>query len=179
MKAADRTGGSGFEHHREADVLFAERQLQGAVKGCTPAAAQNGADIDLRRARHGFDDQIVNAGVRRVPDGLGGRRDPKRGCGGQQPEAGAHPPYLRMRPPVLPAPSHSRYHGSTMLHGGPLWHLGLIAGTGLLFWSSWQATQVESERTKAIWPLLMLIGIVVALLAMLLIAVPDFFTAAD
>jgi len=66
-----------------------------------------------------------------------------------------------------------------MLHGGPLWHLGLIAGTGLLFWSSWQATQVESERTKAIWPLLMLIGIAVALLAMLLIAVPDFFTAAD
>jgi hypothetical protein len=66
-----------------------------------------------------------------------------------------------------------------MLHGGPIWHLGLLAGTGLLFWSSWQATQVERERTKAIWPILMLVGIAVALLAMLLIAVPDFFTAAD
>lgn len=66
-----------------------------------------------------------------------------------------------------------------MLRGGPLWHLGLLGGTALLFWSSWQATQVESERTKAVWPLLMLAGILLALLSMLLIAVPEFFTATD
>lgn len=66
-----------------------------------------------------------------------------------------------------------------MLQGGPWWHLGLFGGAALLFWSSWQATQVESERTKAIWPLIMLAAIVLALLSMLLIAVPDFFTATD
>ena len=66
-----------------------------------------------------------------------------------------------------------------MLKGGPLWHLGLLGGTALLFWSSWQATQVESERTKAVWPLLMLAGIALALLSMLLVAVPEFFTATD
>ena len=66
-----------------------------------------------------------------------------------------------------------------MLRGGPWWHLGLLGGTALLFWSSWQATQVESERTKAVWPLLMLAGIVLALLSMLLVAVPEFFTAVD
>jgi hypothetical protein len=66
-----------------------------------------------------------------------------------------------------------------MLHGGPWWHLGLVGGSALLFWASWKATQVESERVKAIWPMLMLLGLVVALLSMLLIAVPDFFTATD
>lgn len=66
-----------------------------------------------------------------------------------------------------------------MLAGGPYWHLGLVGGTVMLFWTSWQATQVESERTKAIWPILMLVAILLALLSMLLIAVPDFFTATD
>jgi hypothetical protein len=66
-----------------------------------------------------------------------------------------------------------------MLQGGPLWHLGLLGGSALVFWASWRATQVESERTKAIWPLLMLAGILLSLLSMLLIAVPDFFTASD
>ncbi len=66
-----------------------------------------------------------------------------------------------------------------MLHGGPLWHLGLVAGTALLFYSSWQATQVEKERSKVIWPLLMLAGIIIAMLSMLLVAVPEFFTAVD
>lgn len=71
------------------------------------------------------------------------------------------------------------YHEPGMLHGGPWWHLGLVGGSALLFWASWKATQVESERVKAIWPMLMLLGLVVALLSMLLIAVPDFFTATD
>ena len=66
-----------------------------------------------------------------------------------------------------------------MLPGGPWWHLGLLGGTALLFYSSWQATQVEKERAKAIWPLLMLAGLLVALLSMLLIAAPGFFTAAE
>jgi len=66
-----------------------------------------------------------------------------------------------------------------MLHGGPLWHLGLAGGSALLFWASWKGTQVESERKKALWPLLMLTGLVIALLSMLLVAVPDFFTATD
>ena len=66
-----------------------------------------------------------------------------------------------------------------MLQGGPWWHLGLVAGTGLLFYSSWQATQVSKERSKVLWPILMLVGIVLALLSMLLIAVPEFFTATD
>jgi len=66
-----------------------------------------------------------------------------------------------------------------MLRGGPLWHIGLIGGTLLLFWSSWMGTQVEKERHKAIWPLLMLAGLLLALLSMLLIAVPEFFTSAD
>ena len=66
-----------------------------------------------------------------------------------------------------------------MLQGGPWWHLGLLGGSALLFYSSWQATQVESERTKVLWPLLMLLGIIIAMLAMLLIAVPGFFTATD
>ncbi len=66
-----------------------------------------------------------------------------------------------------------------MLQGGPWWHLGLIGGTAFLFWTSWQATQVESERKKAIWPLLMIVGILLALMSMLLVAVPDFFTAKD
>ena len=60
-----------------------------------------------------------------------------------------------------------------------MWHLGLVAGTVLLFWSSWQGTQVEKERTKAVWPLLMLVGLLLALLSMLLIAVPEFFTSTD
>jgi hypothetical protein len=64
-----------------------------------------------------------------------------------------------------------------MLRGGPLWHIGLVAGTALLFYSSWMATQVERERTKALWPLLMLAALIIALLSMLLIAVPDFFVA--
>lgn len=66
-----------------------------------------------------------------------------------------------------------------MLKGGPWWHLGLVLGTALLFYASWQATQVEKERTKVLWPILMLAGIVLALLSMLLIAVPEFFTATD
>jgi hypothetical protein len=66
-----------------------------------------------------------------------------------------------------------------MLRGGPLWHLGLLGGSALLFWASWTGTQIESERVKALWPLLMLAGLVIALLSMLLIAVPDFFTASD
>lgn len=66
-----------------------------------------------------------------------------------------------------------------MLPGGPLWHLGLLGGTALLFYASWQATQVERERTKALWPLLMLAGIALAMLSMLLVAVPEFFTATD
>lgn len=66
-----------------------------------------------------------------------------------------------------------------MLSGGPLWHLGLLGGTALLFYASWQATQVERERAKALWPLLMLAGIILAMLSMLLIAVPEFFTATD
>jgi hypothetical protein len=66
-----------------------------------------------------------------------------------------------------------------MLRGGPLWHIGLLAGTALLFFASWQATQVEQERTKVLWPLLMLVGLIIALLSMLLVAVPDFFSAAD
>ena len=66
-----------------------------------------------------------------------------------------------------------------MLPGGPLWHLGLLGGPALLFYASWQATQVERERTKALWPLLMLAGIILAMLSMLLIAVPEFFTATD
>ncbi len=66
-----------------------------------------------------------------------------------------------------------------MLPGGPLWHIGLLGGTALLFYSSWQATQVEKERTKVLWPLLMLVGIVLAMLSMLLVAVPEFFTATD
>lgn len=65
------------------------------------------------------------------------------------------------------------------LQGGPWWHLGLVGGTALLFWSSWQATQVESERTKAVWPMIMIVAILIALLSMLLVAVPDFFTAKD
>jgi hypothetical protein len=40
-------------------------------------------------------------------------------------------------------------------------------------------TQVDKERHKAIWPLLMLAGLILALLSMLLIAVPEFFTSAD
>ena len=71
------------------------------------------------------------------------------------------------------------YDGSAMLRGGPLWHLGLLAGSALVFWSSWQATQVERERTKALWPVLMLAGFLLACLSMLLIAVPEFFTATD
>ncbi len=66
-----------------------------------------------------------------------------------------------------------------MLHGGPWWHLGLLGGTALLFYASWQATQVEQERTKVLWPLLMLAGIILAMLSMLLVAVPEFFTATD
>ena len=66
-----------------------------------------------------------------------------------------------------------------MLKGGPLWHLGLVVGTALLFWSSWKATQVEGERHKAVWPSLMLVGLLLALLSMLLIAVPEFFTSAE
>ncbi len=66
-----------------------------------------------------------------------------------------------------------------MLKGGPWWHLGLLAGAALLFYSSWQATQVEKERGKALWPILMLVGLVLALLSMLLVAVPDFFTSTD
>lgn len=76
-------------------------------------------------------------------------------------------------------PSGPRYDGHTMLKGGPLWHLGLLVGTALLFWSSWQATQVEKERTKALWPVLMIVGLLLALLSMLLIAVPEFFTSTD
>ena len=64
-----------------------------------------------------------------------------------------------------------------MLKGGPLWHAGLLAGTALLFYASWQATQVEKERAKVLWPLLMLAGLIIALLSMLLVAVPDFFSA--
>lgn len=64
-----------------------------------------------------------------------------------------------------------------MLKGGPLWHIGLLAGTALLFFASWQATQVDKERAKAVWPLLMLAGLIIALLSMLLVAVPDFFSA--
>ncbi len=48
-----------------------------------------------------------------------------------------------------------------------------------MFWASWQATQVERERTKALWPMLMLAGLLLACLSMLLIAVPEFFTATD
>ncbi len=58
-----------------------------------------------------------------------------------------------------------------------MWHIGLLAGTALLFFASWQATQVDKERAKAVWPLLMLAGLVIALLSMLLVAVPDFFSA--
>ena len=60
-----------------------------------------------------------------------------------------------------------------------MWHIGLIGGSLLLFWSSWMGTQVEKERQKAIWPLLMLAGLLLALLSMLLIAVPEFFTSTD
>jgi len=66
-----------------------------------------------------------------------------------------------------------------MLQGGPWWHLGLFGGTALLFYASWQATQVDEERAKVLWPLLMLAGIILAMLSMLLIAVPNFFTATD
>lgn len=66
-----------------------------------------------------------------------------------------------------------------MLQGGPLWHIGIVAGTALLFYSSWQATQVEKERTKLLWPALMFVGICLALLSLLLVAVPEFFTATD
>jgi len=81
--------------------------------------------------------------------------------------------------PALREPPGSRYDGRDMLRGGPIWHLGLLVGTALLFWSSWQATQVEKERQKALWPVLMLAGLLLALLSMLLIAVPEFFTSTD
>ncbi len=99
------------------------------------------------------------------------------------PEGGAYRHFTEDPAPFRFKPLHPRSRASydvrNMLRGGPLWHIGLLAGTALLFYSSWRGTQIEKERSKALWPLLMLVGLILALLSMLLIAVPEFFTAAD